>query len=208
MPEPNEIETPPTTPQAQGDPPADARRAEPDDEALREAGRRALDAERRTRADAEKRAKAAEAELAALREAHATDAEKTLLAAKREERDRVLAEAQTAIDAATADARLARLEAAIVRKALDRFYDMDDVLGEIARDASVVLTEDGRVTGLDAALRELEKRKPHWVRRDGDRGAIDYGAPAAGRNGSPASGRTSIDQLTEQMRQAGMGVRI
>lgn len=178
-------------------PPTEARSQAGDDELLREAGRSALQAERKARSDAEKQAKALQAEIDRLREATASEADKALLAAKREERDRVLAEVKADRDEAEARVRAARLETAVVRRAINRFHDLDDVLGELARDESVVMAEDGTFAGIDAALKALEKRKPHWVKAEPGQGA--YGAPAAGRSlGTPG---TSREQVIAQRRR-------
>ncbi len=185
--------------------PTEARRPADDEATLRDSGLRALEAERQSKRQAEKRAKQAEDELARLREATASDAEKVLLAAKREERDRILAEVKAERDAGQDAVRAARLETAIVRQAISRFHDLDDVLGELLRDETVVMGPDGKFVGIGPALTALEKRKPHWVKHETSRES--YGAPAAGRSLGSPSGRP-IDQIAEQLRAAGYGARI
>ncbi len=189
-------------------PSPDPRRAD-DDEVLRDAGRRALDAERKAKADAERRAKALEAELAKLQEMHASDAEKAILQAKREGRAEAEAEYKSMLDRADQALRQERVLSAIRAEAATRLTNADDAMvfyraGEHAD--RITTDEDGKVVGVKDWLDRVTKDRPYLLRDAAPRET--YGSPAPARNGNPGSGRTSIEQLTEQMRQSGMGVRI
>lgn len=64
---------------------------------------------------------------------------------------------------AKANARVLRAE--ILAKAAGRFIDPEDVVTALS--AKLTVNDDGAVDGLDDALKELEKTKPHWVRKAG-----------------------------------------
>ena len=62
---------------------------------------------------------------------------------------------------AKANARIVRAE--ILAKAAGKFIDPEDVVAVLSPRLSV--DDDGSVAGLDDALKELEKAKPHWIRK-------------------------------------------
>lgn len=110
-------------------------------------------------AESAKHRKTAEAALKAEEERKQSELSETdKLKAKLEAAEKAQSEALT-----KANARVLRAE--ILAKAAGKFIDPEDVV--IALSAKLSVDDDGNVAGLDDALKELEKSKPHWVKRAG-----------------------------------------
>lgn len=157
--------------------------SDPDD-GLGDAGKKALAAERAAAKAAEKRAKAAEAELAKLREATATDSEKALAAAKAEGAAEALVTAHRMI-----------LTAEVKAAAAGVLQDPDDAVRLLDLDGFEV-GGDG-VVDVKAITREVEalaKAKPYLA-------AGAKPAPLPGGGATPSNGtdpnawlRSKIDE--------------
>jgi len=94
-----------------------------------------------------------------------------------------------------------RLRTAAIRNAVvlaaskANFYDPEDAF-RLADLAAVQVADDGAVTGVDGALKELVKAKPHLVKAAS--GGGDINATAAGRQTRP-----SADEVLRQKRASG-----
>lgn len=75
-----------------------------------------------------------------------------------------------------ANARIVRAE--ILAKAAGRFIDPEDVV--IALRDKLTVGDDGAVGGIDDALKELEKAKPHWVKKAPAMGVTNPGEANTG----------------------------
>lgn len=142
-----------------------------------------LKAVNRESAERRKALEAFEKAEAERKQSEMTEAQK--LQAKIETLERERAEAQAAATAAL-------VRAAVTAKATSRFFDVGDVYmalaGKLAPDAA------GNIEGLDEALDDLAKAKPHWVK----------GKPAAGpfqHATAPANGTVSAGESAAERRK-------
>lgn len=142
------------------------------DDALGEAGKRALQAEREARKVAEDARKAAERELEALRAASQTDQEKALAAARKEGATEATQKAER------------KVRQAEVRRALAAAGCSDVELAAIAPDfASLPVTEDGDIEGLPKAIEAFKSAHGSLF------GARSVGSPDAGTGGHATPAR-------------------
>lgn len=145
------------------------------------------DAEKRIRelnresADRRKKLEAFEQAEAERKSAEMTEAQK--LQARL---DKLEAEKTAAIGKANA----ALVRAAVIAKASPRFHDAEDVY--MALKDKLTPNDAGEVEGLDEALAELEKAKPHWVKSDKP-AAPKLAATAPGQNAT-APGETDAER--------------
>lgn len=147
------------------------------DDALGEAGKRALQAEREARKAAEDARKAAERELETLRAATQTDQEKALAAARKEGATEATQKAE---------AKVRRSE---VRRALASAGCSDVELAAIAPDfASLAVTDDGEVDGLAKAIEAFKGAHGSLF------GTRSVGSPDAGTGGRSAAAATFTRQ--------------
>ena len=65
--------------------------------------------------------------------------------------------------------------------------DLDDVLTWLGKQETVVVEEDGKVTGVKEALKALAKAKPHWV-KDGSSGGNGGSGGSGGSSGGNIGG--------------------
>lgn len=137
----------PITPAA----PAETPPAPDGSEALGDAGKRALDAMKAERKAAEDRAKAAEAELERIKVANLSDAEKAIAEAKKTGATEAAAKLTSRIR--TTEVRAALIGAGAVGSLVDLAVKADEF-------ASVKVSEDGEVSGLDEAVAALKKAHP------------------------------------------------
>lgn len=159
-----------TTPEAE--PPATG------EDALGDAGKKALDAERDAREQAEKRAKAAEQELEKLRKAGQTEQEKALEAARDE--------ARTEADSRwTGIVRRAQVERALIAAGISQ---SELALAAAAPDFdSLALSEEGRLEDLTKAVDTFKASHPALFAQAAPRnGSFDTGLGG----GRPAGART------------------
>lgn len=186
----------PTTP---GLPVADVEPADPAPVADVSGLKSALEAERKAKRGAETALRELRAEVDQLRQATATDAEKALLAARKEERERVAAEYETKLQAAEAGRWRALKVAAIKGDAAGEWHDLEDVVMALIDNDEVTVDPDtGQVKGVAKALKALKERKPHWIKATG--GGANHSAPAGGTGGTPAAPKKSdTDLLSEAM---------
>lgn len=140
---------------------------------LGDAGKRALDDMKAAKKTAEAEAKAARDELEKLRSATATDAEKALAQARKEGATEVLAKAQTQI-------RRSEVRAALSAAGLTG--SMVDLASRADEFASLKVSDDGEVEGLNTAVDAFKKAQPDLfkTRQPGDAGLGPRGTPAAG----------------------------
>lgn len=68
-----------------------------------------------------------------------------------------------ALDSKHKDALIEREALRVSPKLKLAWRDNDDVLGWLARAEGVSVTDDGEITGVEDALKELAKKKPHWL---------------------------------------------
>lgn len=181
----------PVVPDAGAKPPEDPPKPEPapakPEDALGDAGKRALDEERAARSAADKRAKAAEAELEKIRKANMNETEKAIAEAKAQARQEALGEANTRV-----------LRSEVRAAAGGKLADPNDapaLLGDLTR----FLADDGEIDtkAISSAIDDLVKAKP-------------YLAPAGSRPGrlpgggaKPSEGVSMDDWLRDQARGRG-----
>lgn len=170
--------TPPPTPaQPAATPPSAApSSATDDDQQLGDAGKRALEDERRARREAENRAKAAERERDDLKAAGLTESEKAIADAKKAGAAEVTERFHAQIR--RAEVRAALTSAGISASVLDLATKADEF-------AALKVTEDGEVSGLDAAVEAFKRARSDLFTakapaRPGDSGLGPRGTPAAG----------------------------
>jgi len=207
MPEPEATDT--TEPIAP-DATTGERRPEADEAMLREAGKRAIDAERKAKADAERRAKALQDEVDRLRLAVASDSEKAVLQARAEARAEADAEWQGRLDAAEVRARDALIAGELTTQAAQRLANPHDALvfyraGEHAD--LITVDEAGKVRGVKDWLDRVTKDRAYLLRADGTPRPA-YAAPTAGRGGAPNANGPGVEALADNLRARGYGVRI
>lgn len=152
-------------------------------DALGEPGKRALESERRARKAAEDAHKAASDELAALKAAGQTDQEKAIAQARKEAAAEVTGTFQ-------AQLRLARVEAALTAAGIEpSLLDLAAKAGEFA---SLKITDDGRVEGLDDAIAALKKDRPALFKAP----VAGGGTADGGTRGQPALTKEAIAKMT------------
>jgi hypothetical protein len=134
-----------------GDPPPATGDRAPDDD-LGEAGKRALEAERRARREAEDKAKALEKERDDLKAATQSESEKALDEARKEERKKVASEYEARIRRTEARSAL-RAAGMTNEKALELYAGAPEF-------ASLKVTDDGSVEGLDEVVKQLKADVP------------------------------------------------
>ena len=168
--------------------PAEPKPATGEDD-LGEAGKKVLRELRSAERDAQRRAEAAEQELADLRSATQTDQEKALAQAKRE---------AAAEERAKFETKLRRSE---VRSALRSAGLANDALVELAMKsdhfAALALDDEGRVTGLEAAVTALKKDAPEMFAMAGA-GTVTRGVQTT----QPADVAPGLDRLRQAYESA------
>ena len=170
--------TPAQTPAspAASSPPAAPSSATDDDLQLGDAGKRALAEERRTRREAEERATKAERERDELQAKHLTEAEKAVAEAKK-------AGSAEATEKWTAQIRRAEVRSALTGAGINA--SVLDLAAKADEFAALTVSDDGEVTGLDAAVEAFKRARPDLFTpkatpRPGDSGLGPRGTPAAG----------------------------
>lgn len=170
--------TSPQTPvsPAAATPSAAAPSATDDDPQLGDAGKRALNDERRARREAEDRAKALERERDELKAATQTESEKAIAEAKKAGAAEVTERFHGQIR--RAEVRAALTSAGINASVLDLAAKADEF-------AALKVTDEGEVSGLDAAVEAFKRARPDLFAaktapRSGDAGLGPRGTPAAG----------------------------
>lgn len=132
---------------------------------------KALKAANRESADRRKKLEEFEKAEAERKQAEMTEAQKlqAKLEAIQAEKDKAIARANTAL-----------VRAAILTKAAGKFHDPEDAVGALV--GKLTVNDAGEVEGVDEALKELEKVKPHWLKKANPQ----LGATNPGQNGSGA----------------------
>lgn len=166
---------------------ADGRNAKSDEDSKEVRRLKDENAERRVAAkDAAKRAEAAEEELRQLKNKDKSELEKLqsdhdVLQGKY---DKLLAKHQETIISAEALRLSPKLKLA--------WRDVDDVLGSLARNSEVTVSDEGDISGVEEALKKLAKAKPHWLaasEKDDDKGKDknngNNGTASGGNVGTP-----------------------
>jgi hypothetical protein len=183
--------TPPQTPAqpAAATPPAASSSATGDDQQLGDAGKRALEEERRARREAEDRAKAFQKDLDELKAQGLSESEKAVADAKKAGAAEVTERFHGQIR--RAETRSALTSAGINASVLDLATKADEF-------AALKVTDDGEVTGLDAAVDAFKRARPDLFAA---RSAPRPGDAGLGPRGTPAAG--GIDMNTAIRRMAG-----
>jgi hypothetical protein len=175
--------TPPQTPAqpASGAPAPTPEPATGYPDGLGDAGKRALDDMKAAKKAAEAEARAAREELDRLRTATATDAEKALIAARKEGASEVLGKVQAQI-------RRSEVRAALAAAGLPgNFVDLAARSDEFA---SLKVTDDGEVEGLHAAVEAFRKAMPDLFTKPGAR---PVGESGLGPRGTPTGAGTDLN---------------
>jgi hypothetical protein len=149
---------------------------------LGDAGKRALDDMKAAKKAAEKAAKDATAELEQLRAATATDAEKALAQARKEGATEVLGRAQSQI-------RRSEVRAALAAAGLSG--TLVDLASRSDEFASLKVSDDGEVEGLNHAVDAFKKAQPDLF-KSGQRTGGDTGL---GPRGTPPGAGTDMNSL-------------
>ena len=157
-----------------------------DPDGLGDAGKRALDAERKRAETAEKAAKDAQARIEELESATKTDQEKAVAQAKKDGATEVLAKAQAQVR--RSEVRAALISAGVSSAVLDLAARADEF-------ASLKVTDEGDVEGLDAAIDAFKKKVPDLFKPTGP---VNGGRPAdfgGGPRGTPATAGQDMNTL-------------
>ena len=92
-------------------------------------------------------------------------------------------ELEQSVQSLTSEVSKLRLENAFLRNSDFTWHDPSDVLRFVRDDDSVTIDEDGKVTGMTEALKELAKKKPYLVKTDKDAFKGQTGDPSNGGKG-------------------------
>ena len=101
---------------------------------------------------------------------------------EKERAEKEAEQAKTALTAAQEVIQSLRLENAFLRDTNHTWHDPSDVLRFVRDDERVTIDEDGKVQGLEAALKDLATKKPYLVKKaEDEEPGVPSGEPQGGR---------------------------